>query len=463
MSSNDDEEQTQWNHVTNRTHDRPVPAGRTRPPSPVAPRPPVNGKNATAGNGRATAAGQNGRGQGGQNGGQRGQNGRATAAGQGAGGGGGSRGSSGATNRARATAPKRGTTTTVQATEAADDPVETDMADTDRADTDRADTDRADTDRAAQTDPVDETGSVDTPVGSGNGTKAGATGTDAGTADLDGDATPGRSVAPTGEIDRISAIWSAKYWIVLGAALVAILVFAVSSVAPAVYSSSATVSITAASTPGGSAQDVALASNDLAAQDAQLVTTDAVLTAASKVVGVPTSTLDSHVSAGTVAAQNLVQITTQASSPHKAQAWAQALAVAFQNFLVLRGRLNSAALQKSVAAQSSTLSTQIASLQAQIAANSGAAPGSAQFTELESDENQLTDLVTSKATLTSNTALAIASQQPNVDVVVAGNAATKVSPHPSLYALIGGLLALLVGCQLAVVLARRRAVRATAR
>jgi len=445
---------------------RPTGSGRSNPTAEPGGTPPagggsakpVNGKNATAGNGRATAAGQNGRGQGGQNGGQRGQNGRATAAGQGAGGGGGSRGSSGATNRARATAPKRGTTTTVQATEAADDPVETDMADTDRADTDRADTDVA-----AQTDPVDETGSVDTPVGSGNGTKAGATGTDAGAADLDGDATPGRSVAPTGEIDRISAIWSAKYWIVLGAALVAILVFAVSSVAPAVYSSSATVSITAASTPGGSAQDVALASNDLAAQDAQLVTTDAVLTAASKVVGVPTSTLDSHVSAGTVAAQNLVQITTQASSPHKAQAWAQALAVAFQNFLVLRGRLNSAALQKSVAAQSSTLSTQIASLQAQIAANSGAAPGSAQFTELESDENQLTDLVTSKATLTSNTALAIASQQPNVDVVVAGNAATKVSPHPSLYALIGGLLALLVGCQLAVVLARRRAVRATAR
>jgi len=439
---------------------RPTGSGRSNPTAEPGGTPPaggsakpVNGKNGTPGNGRATAAGQNGRGQGGQNGGQRGQNGRATAAGQGAGGGGGSRGSSGATNRARATAPKRGTTTTVQATEAADDPVETDMADTDRADTDVA----------AQTDPVDETGSVDTPVGSGNGTKAGATGTDAGTADLDGDATPGRSVAPTGEIDRISAIWSAKYWIVLGAALVAILVFAVSSVAPAVYSSSATVSITAASTPGGSAQDVALASNDLAAQDAQLVTTDAVLTAASKVVGVPTSTLDSHVSAGTVAAQNLVQITTQASSPHKAQAWAQALAVAFQNFLVLRGRLNSAALQKSVAAQSSTLSTQIASLQAQIAANSGAAPGSAQFTELESDENQLTDLVTSKATLTSNTALAIASQQPNVDVVVAGNAATKVSPHPSLYALIGGLLALLVGCQLAVVLARRRAVRATAR
>ena len=438
---------------------QPTGSGRSNPTAEIGGTPaggsakPVNGKNGTPGNGRATAAGQNGRGQGGQNGGQRGQNGRATAAGQGAGGGGGSRGSSGATNRARATAPKRGTTTTVQATEAADDPVETDMADTDRADTDRA----------AQTDPVDETGSVDTPVGSGNGTKAGATGTDAGTADLDGDATPGRSVAPTGEIDRISAIWSAKYWIVLGAALVAILVFAVSSVAPAVYSSSATVSITAASTPGGSAQDVALASNDLAAQDAQLVTTDAVLTAASKVVGVPTSTLDSHVSAGTVAAQNLVQITTQASSPHKAQAWAQALAVAFQNFLVLRGRLNSAALQKSVAAQSSTLSTQIASLQAQIAANSGAAPGSAQFTELESDENQLTDLVTSKATLTSNTALAIASQQPNVDVVVAGNAATKVSPHPSLYALIGGLLALLVGCQLAVVRARRRAVRATAR
>lgn len=264
--------------------------------------------------------------------------------------------------------------------------------------------------------------------------------------------------ARTAEVDRLTTIWQARKPILVGTVVVALLVYLISSIVPSVYSSSATVSVTAASTPGGSAEDVALASNDLAAQDAQLVQTDSVLDAAAKTLGVPASTLAGHLSAGTVAAQNLIQITVQASSAEKAQRSSQAVAVAFQRSLVQRAQVSAFALQASVNTQSASLSQQIANLQQSIAANQGAAPGTLQLAEVESQENQLTNLMESRATLTANTAIAVASEQPDVNVVVSGTPATKVSPRPFFYALIAGLLALLVGCQLAVV-ARRRSSR----
>jgi capsular polysaccharide biosynthesis protein len=277
---------------------------------------------------------------------------------------------------------------------------------------------------------------------------------------------PVRTVRPVklntrGDVDRVGAIWQAKVPIVLGVVVVAVLVFLISSVAPKVYSSSATVSIAAASTPGGSAEDQALASNDLAAQDAQVVNTNAVLAAASKATGASSSELGSHLSSGTVAAQNLVQITMQSSNADQAQQWAHAVATSFKSVLLSRAATNAAELQKSVNTQAASLDSQIAGLKVQIAADGDPPAGSAALAVLESQENQLTNLETSRATLTSNTAIAVASEQPDVSIVVSGTAPVKESPKPALYALIGALIALLVGCQLAVVMARRRLARST--
>jgi capsular polysaccharide biosynthesis protein len=259
------------------------------------------------------------------------------------------------------------------------------------------------------------------------------------------------------EVDRISAIWQARRAIIVGTAAIAILVYLLSSIVPSVYSSSATVSVTAASTPGGSAEDVALASNDLAAQDAQLVQSSSVLDTASAALGIPASTLNSHLSAGTVAAQNLIQITTQSSSPATAQRESQEVAVAFRGTLIKQAQANTAALENNINTQAASLNQQISTLQVEIAANQGAGPGTVQLAQVESEENQLTNLLTTRATLTSNTAITVASQQPNVEIVVSGTPATKISPRPTFYALIGGLLALLIACQIAVVVARRRA------
>ena len=262
------------------------------------------------------------------------------------------------------------------------------------------------------------------------------------------------------DVDRVSAMWRARYAIVASTLALGILVYLLSSASAVVYSSSSTVSITAASTPGGSAQDVALASNSLAAQDALLVTSDSVLAAAARHLGISPSTLSSHLSSGTLSSENLIQITTQGPTKDDALRWVQATTTAFVAYLAERARSTSSSLRNSVAAQTKTLTQQIELLQSDIDNTPSPPAGSTALTYLQSYENQLTQLIGTRATLTANTALAIASQQPVITVVVSGTSPSKVSPRPTLYATVAALLTLLVACQMAIFVARRKATRA---
>jgi capsular polysaccharide biosynthesis protein len=276
----------------------------------------------------------------------------------------------------------------------------------------------------------------------------------------DGDGHIGTGVAgdraTDGEVSRLGVLWRAKFAIAGATVVVGALVYTASSLMTPVYSSSTTIVVTAASTPGGSAQDVALASNDLAAQDAQLVTADAVISAAAAQLHVSGSTLSSHVSAGTVNAQNVIQVTAQSSGRAAAQQWADAIARDFQAYLVMRAQANSQALRNAVDQQAAPLDQQIAQLQSDIAKAPPAAPGTEALSTVQSMEGQLTQLMASRATLEENTALAIASQNPNISIPTAAGTATKLDPRPSLYALVAMILTVLVGSQIAIVLARRR-------
>jgi capsular polysaccharide biosynthesis protein len=278
----------------------------------------------------------------------------------------------------------------------------------------------------------------------------------------DNEQIPDAAHASGTDVDRISVIWRARQWIVASTLLVGVAVYLLAGMSAAVYSSSATVSITAASTPGGSAQDVALASNSLAAQDALLVTSDSVLTAAAHQLDISPSTLASHLSSGTLNSQNLIQITAQGPSGDDAQRWAQATTTAFQAYLAKRAQKTSTSLRNSITAETESLDQQINLLQLVIDNAQTAPAGSAALTDLQSDQNQLTQLVSTRATLTANTALAIASQQPVITIVVSGTAPSKVSPRPTLYATVAALLTLLVACQLAIFVARRKPKRAGA-
>jgi hypothetical protein len=263
------------------------------------------------------------------------------------------------------------------------------------------------------------------------------------------------------DVDRVSAIWRARYAIVASTLAVGIAVYFLASASPVVYSSSSSVSITAASTPGGSAQDVALASNSLAAQDALLVTSDSVLAAAARRLGISPSTLSSHLSSGTLDSQNFIQITAQGPTSDDALQWVRATTIAFTTYLAERARTASSSLRDSIAGQTKSLNQQIALLQLAVdmAQNEYAPPGSAALANLQSYENQLNQLVGTRATLTANTALTIASQQPVITVIVSGTAPSKVSPRPTLYATVAALLTLLVACQVANFVARRKTSR----
>ncbi len=270
---------------------------------------------------------------------------------------------------------------------------------------------------------------------------------------------PAAAHASGTDVDRISTMWRARYAIVASTLLVGVVVYLLAGASAAVYSSSATVSITAASTPGGSAQDVALASNSLAAQDALLVTSDSVVAAAARHLGISPSTLSSHLSSGTLNAQNLIQITAQGPTGNDALRWARATTSAFQAYLAERAQTTSSSLRNSITAETESLDQQIDLLQLVIDNAQSAPPASTALADLQSDENQLTQLVGTRATLTANTALAIASQQPVITVVVSGTSPSKVSPRPTLYATVAALLTFLVACQLAIFVARRKATR----
>ena len=137
----------------------------------------------------------------------------------------------------------------------------------------------------------------------------------------------------------------------------------------------------------------------------------------------------------------------------------QATTTAFQAYLAGLAQTTSSSLRNSIAAQTKSLNQQIELLQFEIDNTQNAPPGSTTLADLQSYENQLTQLVGTRATLTANTALAIASEEPVITVVLSGTTPSKVSPRPTLYATVAALLTLLVACQVAIFVARRKADR----
>jgi capsular polysaccharide biosynthesis protein len=268
--------------------------------------------------------------------------------------------------------------------------------------------------------------------------------------------TPERAQAEP-EPDRVSVLWHAKYYILAVVVVVAVIVYAVSTSLTPVYSSSSTVRVAATQAPGGSASDVAAASNSLAAQYVELVNSSAVMGPAALSAHTSASNLSTHISAGTVSSQNLVRITAQSSHPAQAEAWANAAAKSLAAYITLQSAGQAKAIQSSVNSQLAPINAQIASLQRSIASQSAAAvPGTAGYLTLQSEENQLTELLASRAGLLTTTAVSIAADQPQVQVLTSASPPNKVSPKPGLYTLIAAAGALLVAGEVALVGARRR-------
>ncbi len=243
--------------------------------------------------------------------------------------------------------------------------------------------------------------------------------------------------------------WASRALGVLVAAVaVATLVYVISDRVAARYQSSATVRVSVQTTSGISDPDVT-AANDLASQFAQLASSTPVLEAAAVKLGVPRKDLEGAVSAGTIAAQNLIRVGVSGSGPDQAQARATAVAKAFVRYLDRLDAQQVGTYERTVIARLRPLNREIDAARKRLSSP-----------EPEVQRNAtvlLSGLLGQQATVLSSIAQSSAAGQPSVQLVAPGGAGSKVSPKPSLYAGIAFLAVLLLLGRFVYVLGVRRA------
>jgi uncharacterized protein involved in exopolysaccharide biosynthesis len=226
-----------------------------------------------------------------------------------------------------------------------------------------------------------------------------------------------------------------------------ILTYLVSSSVTPTYSSSAEVQVVVGGT-SGLGTDSLEASNDLTAQLVQLVPTNKILSAPAAKLGLSTSALRSVISVGAVAQQNLLQISGEASSAARAQ---QIAVTVTQDFV----SSETSDAQSLVASSSAVLSKRIDSLDAQltrISAQLRTATGS-QAALLQSEYGST---LTQSQVLSTQSADLTASGVPTITKVQSAGLGTQTAPRPTLYAIVGALVAAFIASQIFVVTDRRR-------
>lgn len=237
--------------------------------------------------------------------------------------------------------------------------------------------------------------------------------------------------------------------IVFGVALFAgVLTLLISEHITPTYSSSSELRIVVGGVDG-LGQDSLLASNDLAAQLVQLISTNKVLTAPALTLRIPVSKLRTEISAGTVAQQNLLQITAQASSAAESERVAKVVSQSFLAFM-------KADAANTVAAAAAGLTKSIAGLgrlQNRLSAELVTARGTGQKAVLLT---QISATLTERQTLSSQLAQRQAVGSPIVETVQSAGVGSEVAPRPKVYALIGALVAGFVALQLLALANRRR-------
>jgi capsular polysaccharide biosynthesis protein len=220
-------------------------------------------------------------------------------------------------------------------------------------------------------------------------------------------------------------------------ALAAAIAYGVGNQLHAVYQASGTIRIAIPSQNGISDPNVT-AANDLATQYAQLVSSDQVKTQTAQALSVAPNTLNGKLSGGTIAAQNLIQVTASGDSAAQAHDRATAAVVVVQNFLA------------SVTAQQNGqyLATVRKALgkPPRVSAPPNSPPGAAAQAALSQ--------ATARQQVIDQTARDAAGNQPDFQVVDAAGSATQTSPKPKLYALVAFVVALLIAGRLAFVLSR---------
>jgi capsular polysaccharide biosynthesis protein len=227
---------------------------------------------------------------------------------------------------------------------------------------------------------------------------------------------------------------------------IAAVVYSVSSRLAPTYEASSTLRIVAQGQSGISDQSV-LASNDLASQYAQLADAPSVIKRAARSLRTPSGDLDGQVSAGTVAAQNLIRIAARAGDGPEAVRRADAVAVAFVEYVGGLNERQANAYSRAVQRRLKPLDDELATARRLL--NTG--------TPSQRNSNALlySNLLVQRQQLLASIAQDAAASQPGVQLVAQASSASKVAPKPTLYALVGLIASALIAARIAFLMRRR--------
>jgi uncharacterized protein involved in exopolysaccharide biosynthesis len=255
---------------------------------------------------------------------------------------------------------------------------------------------------------------------------------------------PDTSSSPSARLRSLSR----RAAIVVAAAVAAgILTYVISNTVTPTFTSSAELRIVVGGT-SGLGEDSVVASNDLTAQLVPLVSTNKVLDAPASSLGLSPSALKSVVSAGSVAQQNLLQISANASSAAESERIARTVTTYFISFETSNSRTLASA-------SSAILSKSIRSLDArltQIAGQLRTATGS-QSALLQSEYDST---LTQSQALGTQSAELDAAGVPVIELLQSAGSGSEVAPRPKLYAIVAALVAAFCVTQLFVLTDRRR-------
>jgi Chain length determinant protein len=264
----------------------------------------------------------------------------------------------------------------------------------------------------------------------------------------------------TGGPDRFTMAWRRKWAILIFAVLVAAVVGTVLAQAAPRYSTRATIQVNLLQTKGV-AQSTALAANELAAQYAQLATSQAVLNAAAGTLGADASGLAGAISAAPVNNYNIVAITATSTSPVRSARQADATARALVAYVddvnakqVLAVEQSGAARRDALDSDIGALRTQIARNTAQAAAGGPRAPAAA--TEAASARSLLATLTSQRENIFTSSQRDLAVSQPNLVLVDLPERGSAISRRLPAYVAGAFLVGLLLAVEFATVVARVR-------
>ncbi len=230
--------------------------------------------------------------------------------------------------------------------------------------------------------------------------------------------------------------------------LIGAVTYAVSGSVPATYKSFSELRVSVNGSTG-LGQDSIQASNELTAQLVQLLPTDAVLAKPAAKLGMSPSALQSATSVGSVAQENLLQVSASGSSPAQAQQRAATVTAAFLSYMRHDASLQAASYTHVLQNGIQSMTSRLGKLEGQLNGTSGTRTATVL-------EGQIASIQSQQQTLQTDLAEREASSAPVIQQLQAAAGGSKVSPRPTLYAIVALAVAAFVAAQVLTMIERRR-------